>query len=73
MKKNFNMKKSIATIAIFLMSSSLFSQDIGFEDNVVDNNPPASPIDSNIYRLLIFSFVYALFVIRSRKQKVESN
>ena len=66
------MKKVIVAIAIFLISSSTFSQDIGFEDNVVDNNPPASPIDANIYLVLFIGLVYALFIINSRKQKVEN-
>lgn len=71
--KKFRFNKILVFIAILLLSNSTFSQDIGFGDNVVDNNPPASPIDSNIYLVLFIGIVYALFIINSRKQKVESN
>ena len=69
--KKFNMKKIIVAIAIFLISSSAFSQDIGFLDDVQDNAPVA-PIDSNIYLVLFIGIVYAFFIINSRKRKVEN-
>lgn len=70
--KKFNIKKTIVTVALFLISSFAFSQDIGFGDNVQDNNPPASPIDSNIYFVLFIGIVYAFLIINSRKRKVEN-
>ncbi len=69
--KKFNINKIIVAIAIFLISSSAFSQDIGFGDDVQDNAPVA-PIDSNIYLVLFIGIVYAFFIINSRKRKVEN-
>lgn len=71
--KKFNIKKTIVTVALFLISSFAFSQDIGFGDDVVDNNTtPAAPIDSNIYIVLFIGIVYAFFIINSRKRKVDN-
>jgi hypothetical protein len=69
--KKFNINKIIVAIAIFLISSSVFSQDIGFGDDVQDNAPVA-PIDSNIYLVLFIGIVYAFFIINSRKRKVDN-
>ncbi|MEO0037814.1 MAG: hypothetical protein RIQ59_1025 [Bacteroidota bacterium] len=69
--KKFNINKIIVAIAIFLISSSAFSQDIGFGDDVQDNAPVA-PIDSNIYLVLFIGIVYAYFIINTRKRKLEN-
>jgi hypothetical protein len=69
--KKFNIKKTTVTVALFLISSFAFSQDIGFGDDVQDNAPVA-PIDSNIYVVLFIGIVYAFFIINSRKRKVEN-
>jgi hypothetical protein len=68
--KKFDINKIIVAIAIFLISSSAFSQDIGFGDDVQDNAPVA-PIDSNIYVVLFIGIVYAFFIINSRKRKLK--
>ena len=70
-KNKFNIKKILVPIAIFLISSIAFSQDIDFGDDVVDNTIIA-PIDSNVNIVLILGIGYALFIIRYMKQRVEN-
>lgn len=67
------MKKIVVTIAVFLISSYAFSQDggIAFEDDVVDNTiPPAAPINTYIYIILIIAITYAFYTIYSKKKQI---
>ena len=73
MIKKVKSGKIIFTLLFLLIGLNLLAQDIGFGDDVQDNNTaPAAPIDSNIYVVLFIGIVYAFFIINSRKRKVEN-
>jgi hypothetical protein len=52
-----------------LISINTNAQDIGFGDNVQDNNPPASPIDSNLWILLAVGLIYVSYKFYKFKKK----
>lgn len=52
-----------------LISINTNAQDIGFGDNVQENNPPAFPIDSNLLILLAAGLIYVSYKFYKFKKK----
>jgi hypothetical protein len=71
MKNRFNCYKIVVIVVVFLIPSFVFSQDISFDDDVIDNTAvPVAPINSTVYVLLILGIVYAFFLIQYRKKRI---
>lgn len=68
MMKKFKLTKLFFALFILLISINTNAQDIGFGDDVQDN-APASPIDSNLWILMAAGLIFVGYKFYKFKKK----
>lgn len=70
-----NRKTILSSFIVFIFSmTSVFAQDQPtFDDDVLDNPPPAAPIDYWIFPMIFVAVVYVYFFFKNQILKTNGN